>query len=334
MRMIRVRWPAYRCLARPLATLMLLSLLAVPSEAEAQGGRARVRGTVTDASGEPLEGVTITAINESFSPSTLTATTSDKGRWAMIGFGTTSAEWLFRFEFEGHITVELEHRVQAMGRNEDLDVRLEKTTLQVASVAGGTIEGAREEEAYWAGTDAFEAGDHATAVARWEEFLVANPEANAVLLRIAEAHNAAGNAAGELDALERLVGADPENITAMFLLARARVGQGEIEQALSLFNEVAERDPENASLYYNIAEIYFEQRAADEAVSFYERALAIDPQMAAAYKQMGFAHINGGNLEAAAQAFRRFLEIEPEDSTDAALVRDVLSAVEEQIQRP
>ena len=56
----------------------------------------------------------------------------------------------------------------------------------------------------------------------------------------------------------------------------------------------------------------------------------IDAEFAVARKQLGFVLVNTGDVAAAAAAFRAFLELVPADSPDAALIRDVLSAIEQQ----
>lgn len=312
------------------AVLGAVLVIASSAGAETQRGTVRLEGTVTNASGQPLAGVQVTATNESFSPSRFTATTNEQGGWRMLGFGSKSAPWLFRFELEGYALQEIQYRVSVSGHNDDLDVTLEEMGIDLAQVEGGVLVGARNVAAYLAATEARESGDHATAIARFEDFLADNPGAHTTLLRIAEAYVAMGDRNGEQRALERLLELDPENLDAVFSLARVLVTQGQVDEGLALFERVAEGDPENAGLYYNIAEIYFHQGSPEAAIDFYQRAIAIDAEFAVARKQLGFVLVNTGDVAAAAAAFRAFLELVPADSPDAALIRDVLSAIEQQ----
>ena len=48
---------------------------------------ARAMGTVKDTNGRPIKSATVRAVNGDASPSQITSTTDDKGRWAMIGAG-------------------------------------------------------------------------------------------------------------------------------------------------------------------------------------------------------------------------------------------------------
>jgi hypothetical protein len=80
---------------------VLLATL-VSSAASAQSARAM--GTVKDTSGRPIKGAIVRASNRDASPSQITSTTDDKGRWAMIGLKTGT--WQFTVEAPGFTPVE------------------------------------------------------------------------------------------------------------------------------------------------------------------------------------------------------------------------------------
>lgn len=302
-------------------------IAATPTSASAQG-RARLRGEVTDAAGEPLEGVQVTAYNASFTTNTFTAETDEKGKWAILGFGNTTARWAFTFELEGYVTVEIGHTVQALDRNEDLDVSMEAAT-PVASTSAGIAADTVNPENYRTGVAAFEAGDYGAAITSWRTFLAENPEAFPVWLRVAEAHVRLDETPEAASAYERVLALDGENQTALFMLAALRANEGELDEALGYFERVVARDPENASLYYNIGEIYFQQSLSDQAITFYTQALEIDPEYAAAHKQVGFAYVNTGQMDMAIASFERYLELVPADGEDAAIVTGILEALKE-----
>jgi len=65
---------------------------------------ARAIGTVKDTSGRPIKGATVRAANRDASPSQITSTTDDKGRWAMIGLKTGT--WQFTVEAPGFTPVQ------------------------------------------------------------------------------------------------------------------------------------------------------------------------------------------------------------------------------------
>jgi tetratricopeptide (TPR) repeat protein len=65
---------------------------------------ARAVGTVKDTNGRPIKGATVRAVNRDASPSQITSTTDDKGRWAMIGLKTGT--WQFTAEAPGFTPVQ------------------------------------------------------------------------------------------------------------------------------------------------------------------------------------------------------------------------------------
>src|SRR5678810_1218416 len=82
-----------------LATVIVICL-AVPAVAQT----ARASGTVKDTSGKTMKGATVRAMNKDASPSQITSTTDDKGRWAMIGLRT--GPWQFTVEAPGFTPVQ------------------------------------------------------------------------------------------------------------------------------------------------------------------------------------------------------------------------------------
>ena len=74
---------------------------------------ARATGTVKDTNGRPIKGAIVRAINRDASPSQITSTTDDKGRWAMIGLRTGT--WKFVAEAPGFTPVEANAPVRVAG---------------------------------------------------------------------------------------------------------------------------------------------------------------------------------------------------------------------------
>jgi len=79
-------------------------LLATFLSSAAFAQSARAVGTVKDTSGRPIKGATVRAVNRDASPSQITSTTDDKGRWAMIGLKTGA--WQFTVEAPGFTPVQ------------------------------------------------------------------------------------------------------------------------------------------------------------------------------------------------------------------------------------
>lgn len=95
---------------RSVATIVLAAIsLAVP--AAAQTGRAS--GLVRDQNGKPIRSAIIRADNPVAYPPKVTATSDDKGRWAMIGLA--SGEWRFTIEAPGFVAQSASLMVRSAG---------------------------------------------------------------------------------------------------------------------------------------------------------------------------------------------------------------------------
>jgi hypothetical protein len=98
-----------RCLQSVATTLVVLFCLAVP--AAAQTGRAS--GTVRDQNGKPIRSAIIRADSPGSYPAQVTATSDDKGRWAMLGLG--GGEWRFTAEAPGYVPQNASIPVRTVG---------------------------------------------------------------------------------------------------------------------------------------------------------------------------------------------------------------------------
>lgn len=310
----------HRVLLRGLALAALILALAVP--AQAQLGQGRMRGTVTDPQGNPLEGVQVIAHNPEVSPSTLEATTDEDGDWALLGFN--QATWEFTFRKEGYADVSVRKSVRMLARNPALDVTLEPLGSEVSGVEGGS-----NVELFNEGTELFQAEDYSGAIAKWEEFLAANPDVYQVHQNIGVAYRRLGELDKAREHLDEVLEQDTDDVRAHTVMGEILVEQGETQAALPHFEHVVEASPDDPAVFYNIGEIYFEAGNSARAIEYYQQATEVDPEFLPAHQQLGYAHINTGDEEQAIAAFERYLELAPEGSEEAAVVRDILEALRE-----
>ena len=78
------------------------ALVALCLTVPAAGQSARAVGVVRDTNGHAIRSAIVRAVNENAHPGEITATTDDKGRWAIIGL--SSGEWRFMVEAPGFVT--------------------------------------------------------------------------------------------------------------------------------------------------------------------------------------------------------------------------------------
>jgi len=304
--------------------VVLLVSLTAAAPAFAQRGSSRMRGKITDEAGTPVAGVSIVAFNAEITPSSIEATSSDTGRWAIMGL-TANDVWAFTFKKEGYIEYELRITVRGMRGNEDLDVML--TAIVDDAGTGSINENLPGVELFREGNTAMDAGDHATAAAKYEEFLALNPDTHLVFGNLGNAYRDAGEPEKARAAYQKLLDSEPDNTMANYNIGELLVEAGDVGAAIPFFEAVLSTVPDDPAVYYNVAELYFSQREMAPAIRYYQRALEVDPTYLSAYAQLGFANVNAGDMPAAIAAFEKYVEIAPEDDPLLPVIKDVLAAL-------
>lgn len=309
-----------------LALAVAVSLTFAGQPAFAQRGNGRMQGQIKDAAGEPLVDVEITAFNPTVTPNTLTTASSAGGRWSIIGFAR--GDWKFTFSLPGYISFEVDVTVSSASRNPNLDVTLNPIPDDGgASGIPGAGAGAVSPEIFNEGTAAFDAGDYTAAIAKWQEFLVLNPEMHPVHGNLGNAHRELGDLDSARASYEVLIAAEPDNLMANYNVGEMLVEEGDIDGAIVYFERVLQTSPDDPAVYYNVAELYFSQRQMESAIGYYKRALEVDPTYLSAHMQLGFAYVNAGDIPSAILAFEKYVEIAPADDPMLAVVQDVLAAL-------
>ena len=311
--------------------VLTVSVLVQP--VAAQRGVGRMQGLVKDVDGNGMEGVQIVATNPSATPNTRTGDTRSGGRWAIVGF--TRGDWKFTFTMEGYIPFDINTTVSAANRNPPLNVTmaLMPEGMAVAGVGNAAI----DQELFDEATALDDAGDYLGAVAKYEEFLVANSHLDAINGNIGNAYRSAGNIEKAEEAYLKLLAAEPDNVMANYNLGEMLVEAGDMDGALPYFETVVEGNPEDPAVYYHVAELYFNQQVlgcleptpeCQGAISYYNRALEVDPNYLPAHMQLGFALVRLGDIANAVVAFEKYVELAPEDDPQLPIVKDVLAALQ------
>ena len=308
-----------------LALVVLLGVLTAAAPAFAQVGNGRMRGRVTDEAGNAIAGVAVVASNPDVVPSTLTSTTSDNGRWAILGL-KANAVWAFTFTKEGFIELEMNRNVLGLSGNPDLDVTL-PPFVDLAGAAGMIDEALPGAELFAEGNAAMDAGDPVTAAAKYEEFLALNPDSHLAYVNLGNAYRDAGDPEKARAAYQKVLDVEPDNTMANYNLGELLVEADEIQQAIPYFETVLSMTPDDPAVYYNVAELYFSRREMERAIQYYSRALEVDPAYLPAYGQLGFAQVNASDFAAAIAAFEKYVEIAPEDDPQLPVIKDVLAAL-------
>ena len=175
------------------------------------------------------------------------------------------------------------------------------------------------------GADAYNAGDKATAISKFQQAADLDPTLVQARLVLAKLFFSDGNLSEALARAEEVVALEPDNGEALRIVYDSARRLGDTEKAAMALDGLAESDPEWAAtgLYQLAVELYNSDQTAAAAQAL-ERVIQVDPDHAKAHYLLGVAQFNTGQTETATEHLQRFLELAPDDP-DAAIAKELLS---------
>lgn len=304
-------------------------VLALAQMALAQGS-GRVVGTVIDEDGNPMEGVTVTAINptprNNVEITEFIVTTERNGKFAMLGL--VSSVWTFSAEFEGYHIQEGPQRV-TQSTNPEVNFNLTRIRHQLELALGDeALEGLNPEAIegeLTAADSAFNTGNWDAAISGYQSVLAQLPQLSNLHLQIGNAHAQRTEYELAIASFERMLAEDSENEDARAGIARARLGMGDLSAADALEETASGLNASREDLY-NLGEIQFAQGAPDVAAQWYEKATMVDPNWEKPLFKLALVALNKGDIPGAKDYFQKVVDVAP-DSEEGVQAQATLSAL-------
>ena len=319
---------------------IILVFLGMTSLYAQQGrGRGRIKGTVVDESGVPLEGVKVVAQHLKYN--TLFEGKSDaKGNWAIAGLGTGA----FRITAskEGYESTFQEMQVSEFARN---NPAIAFTLNKMQAAPGSGIPGIEDESTlalFEEGNQLFEQEKYTEAIAKYEEFISANPAVYMVTLNIGNCYRMLKEYDKAIEAykviLDKVMAdkgtyeGDESATRALASMGETYMLMGDLEKASEYMRQAIELSPNDEVLAFNVGEIFFNQGEAIKAIDYYKLATSIKEDWAPPYRQLGYAYLNKGEYQLAIDSLKKFLELAPDDP-QAPTIEDLIPKLEEMIKK-
>jgi len=313
---MRHRLPLFR------GVLTALCVAATIASAAAQTGR--VGGTVKDDAGQPLKGATITAEHPSASPSSLTATTDEKGRFSMIGLH--SGSWTFTAQAPGFGPESGRMNVQTIGSpNPPLTFTLKRSNAPAAGALAGI--NAKDLQAELVSADQFYNSQ------RWDESIAAYraivakaPSVTSIHLQIAAACRNKKDYDCALASYNEMLRIDPTNDKARVGIGMTNLEKGDLEAADAALTQAAEGPSPAREVFYDLGEVKFAKGQIDEAAKWYQKAADADATWALPVLKLSLVALNRGDTDSATVLAQKVVTIaprSPEAVTAAALIEQL-----------
>lgn len=175
------------------------------------------------------------------------------------------------------------------------------------------------------GAKAYNSGDVATAISKFQQAADLDPSLVQARLVLARIFFADGNLSEALARTEEIVELQPDNAEALRIMYDSALRLNDPETAAKALDALAASDPQWAATgLYQIAVELYNNGQTNEAVQALERVLEVEPDHAHAHYLLGVALYNTGQEGPASDHLRRFIELAPDDP-DAAVAKDLLA---------
>lgn len=290
------------------------------------GAQARLKGKVTDSSGKPVEGATITVTTPNLRTFKMTLKSDKKGDWGTI-LNDATMPYHVRIEKEGFAPAESDKKVP-VGDVGEVNAKL-LTTAEAGAAASGSAAPAplspTEQAAliFNEGVDLLSAGNKAGAEAKFLEAVGKNPDLpqgwHALTTLAYEKKDWAktleyGRKATELDpSLGQLYG----------MMSAAAAQSGDKTAAAEYQARFEEANPESAETLYNKGIDFYNKKKIKDAEAMLVKAVEAKPDFALAHFWLGMASFNLNKKAAAKEHLEKYLELDPNGS-EASTAKELL----------
>lgn len=304
-------------------TALLLSAFAARLQGGAQG---RVSGKVTDSSGAPLEGVTVTVTTAAIKNFSLSVKTDKRGQYGII-INDATQNYRMRFEKDGFTATEHDEKFK-IGEVTTIDQKLSKPseggTRPGAPPAPSPSEGAVL--AFNEGVDLLKAGNSEAAAAKFQEAVQKNPDLPQGWQALASLAYEKKDWAKTIEYGQKATDLDPTLSNLYGTMADAAAKSGDKKAASEWKKKYEEANPDSPEMLYNRGIDAYNARKLSEAEGMLTRAVEAKPDFALAHFWLAMTSFSMNKKTPARQHFEKYLELEPNGS-EAATAKEMLPLV-------
>lgn len=294
-----------------------LFILTITGSAAAQG--SRVVGIVKDETGQPIKGATLSLENPDAIPRNFTATSDEKGRFAVLGL--KAGEWSIIAQAPGFLPDAT--RVQVRVTTPVAPAfTLRRAPLPPPSILGNVGAKDLQAELKNAGQQ-FDAQQWDQAIATYKNILARAPALGVLDLQIGAAYRNKKDYESAIAAYNDLLKSDPSSDKARVGLALTYMEKGDLASAESTLTAAAQAPGASKEVLYNLAEIESARGKTDDATSWYQKASATDPNWGKPLLKLGMTALQRGDRANAATMMQRVVAVDP-TSAEAAQAKTVI----------
>ena len=292
-------------------------VLTITGSALAQG--SRVVGIVKDETGQPIKGATLSLENPEAIPRNFTATSDERGRFAVLGL--KAGEWSIVAQAPGFQPDAT--RVQVRVTTPVAPVfTLHRAPLPPPSVLGNV--GAKDLQNELKTADQqFDAKQWDQAIASYKNILSRAPALTILDLQIGAAYRNKKDYDNAIAVYNELLKSDASSDKARIGLALAYMEKGDLPSAETTLAAAAQAQGASKEVLYNLGEIEAARGKSDEAAGWYKKASASDPNWGKPLLKLGLSAMQRGDRANAAAMMQAVVAADP-SSAEAAQAKTLI----------
>lgn len=275
----------------------------------------RVRGTVKDVDGKPIEKATISITSTGEINQKYTAHTNAKGEY--IHIGVYPGEYRVSVSKEGYKAVEYEYadvRVSLSDKGTTVDFKMQSVAAQQKQQpqpAAAAEESPALKEAK-AGLAALNAGKIDEAIAAFEKALQLDPSLAAAHYNLGAAYERKDKLDEARKHFQEAVKLKPDFGEAYLAIGNSYLSQRKFDSAaIDALTKATELLPQNYNAFYNLGVCYSNSGKYVEAERAYRKAIEVNPKEPVAHYQLGMALLGQSKGADAKMEFQKYLELNP-----------------------
>jgi tetratricopeptide (TPR) repeat protein len=289
---------------------------AMAGSAGAQTGR--VVGIVKDEGGQPIKGATLSLENPDASPRNFTATSDDRGRFAVIGL--KAGEWSIVAQAPG-FQAELAKLQVRSATPSAPSLTMRRAPMPPPSALGSVA--AKDLQSDLRSADQlFNAKQWDQAIASYKAILARAPALSVINLQVGAAYRNKKDYDGAIGAYNELLKADPTSNKARVGVGQTYMEKGDLGAAADALNQGAQQGA-SKELFFTLGEVEAARGNTDEAVKWYQKASADDPNWGKPLLKLGMTALKKGDNTDAAAKMQRVMAVDP-TSAEAAQAKTVI----------
>ncbi|HEX9303647.1 MAG TPA: tetratricopeptide repeat protein [Thermoanaerobaculia bacterium] len=292
------------------------------------GAQARLKGKVTDTSGNPIDGAIITVTTPNLRLFKVTLKSDKKGEYGTI-LNDATMPYHLKFEKDGFVPMEADKKVP-VGDVGVVDAKLQSTT-QTASHAAAAAPAAPSPNDQAAvmfneGVDLLHAGNKPAAEAKFLEAVQKNPDLPQGWQALTSLAYEKKNWAKTLEYGQKAVELDPSLTQIYGLLANAAQQSGDKKAAAEWQAKFESANPDTPESLYNKGVEAYNQKKIRDAETLLQKAVEAKPDFALAHFWLGMVSFNLNKKAAAREHLEKYLSLDPNGS-EAATAKEILPLV-------